>query len=811
MAPRRSFQPSSGGAGGASIDNIRSVDDEVRDLPQAPMLQVDGGGYAEGNEYIQRMAGIVTSPRLWAEGAHDEEIEQIHIWVQETNGQRSSCGYLPAASGEDDLITAFEHLMPQPTPAGNSMRIFLVRPVTRDGTTLSQERAYRIHEGHVTLRRIREEKAAVATRALPGVVPGVSGAPAGYSGGIGVFAAPGGAGMAEGLNFLRDTLQQEREAARANSERQVDERNKLAEERGRIQGDAVATIQTITERQMEAEQARVAAQQSHLTAAHEQQMKAAQAQATALIEAQRESARERALMIQEQAEQQRMAARELAERQAELSRIQLDQQAGQSSQMLQFMEMQRQAAENRARADLDQQRLAAEMERGRLERQIEADQRRQEREMERIKLESEARTRQLELELKARTDAREAELERIRAREQREWDERQVRQAREEEALATRMERDRARDKAEADERRDRMERERQEAEERAQRREMAIAAERQEAEERAQRREMAAAAEQERRATHEARMLQMQEEERKRQHEMAMTAMQLREQKDREHAERMAELARSDVRPGQSASTGSNVLGILGVTATIAQTLGFDIGDAARGIVGRLMGSGNTEEAPAGGTSIVDVINTMVKTGGALAQTAIAARAGAPMNRRLPPPPPIPVDDDEDEEEEDEDLGDDEDDEDDEPVAPVRRQPAPVPVAVVSPAPVAAAVPAAASAAASEATSTPVVVPAAPEEPKGGIGLNPNLVFLKKSRETIKALVQAIGQRPKEEWSMIITNEIAKNPSIIEYLRTRGLRTAWKEAGGSMERCDELIAELEPFRPMLPPDFNWN
>lgn len=789
---RRSFQPSSGGAGGATIDTIRSVDDDVRDLPQAPTLQVEGAGYVEGNEYIQRMSGVVTSPRLWAEGAHDEEIEQVHIWVRESNGQQSSCGYLPASSCEDDLITTFEHLMPQPTPAGNSMRTFLVRPVTRDGQTLPQERAYRIHEGHVTLRRIREEKAALATRAIPGAVPGVPGAPVGYAGGIGVFAAPGGAGMAEGLNFLRDTLQQEREAARANNERQVDERNKLAEERGRIQGDAVATIQTITERQMEAEQARVAAQQTHLTAAHEQQMKAAQAQATALIEAQREAARERALMIQEQAEQQRMAARELAERQAELSRIQLDQQAGQSSQMLQFMEMQRQAAENRARADLDQQRLVAETERGRLERQLLADQQRQEREMERIRSEAENKTRQLELELTERALARGAELERARQREQREWDDRQNRLTREEAAIAERMERERARDKAEADERRERMDRERQEAEERA------------------QRREAATAAEQERRANHEARMLQLQEEERKRQHDMAMRAMELREEKDRAHAERMADMAKADIRP-VPASTGSSVLGILGVAATIAQTLGLDIGDAARGIVGRLVGGSNGEEVPAGGTSIADVINTMVKTGGALAQTAIAARAGAPMNRRLPAPPPIPMDDDEDEEEEDEDLEDEDEDEEDE--LPVRnRRPVVAPAVsppLVTPAPTV--TPTASAPSDVGAAATPAA-PAVPEEvPKGGIGLNPQMLFLKKSRETIKALVQAIGQRPKEEWSTIITNEIAKNPSIIEYLRTRGLRTAWKEAGGNMERCDELIKELEPFRPMLPSDFNWN
>lgn len=482
-------------------------DPDVRSLDEPPLL----GARPQSSDVFDSMAdniGRASSPLLYAQVANLPTATQFRCWRWE-NGIPVAIGVIDAGATEDDFVQHFYDAMPKP---GDGRFQFRIRPIDMRGKELGKEITINISEHHSMLARIRERKKRQMEEEMMG--------PRGQGPAGNVYVSPGDSGSGQfaeemGRMFesavasaeqrtqmLQEALNEERRVLREEEQKRIAERIATAERSSSV-------VENLTQKLMETDRQRS-------QEAMQQQKSAADTMLhtlTTVFAQQQEQARLQAERMRE-ADAHRLAQdREFFERQRQELELR--------------RQYEREEADRKRQEEADRMRMEMERKDKELEARLARERMEQERERERAKEERE-RWRQ--------------EIEEKRLSEQREWERKQAieREERDRKATIEREER----------ERRERLDRERWERE----REEMRLASEkarleyeqRREAERREfEERRLAEKTESERRA-----QLLREEEERRenrRREEIAIQQkqMEIAAQRDREHAERMMEMAR--------------------------------------------------------------------------------------------------------------------------------------------------------------------------------------------------------------------------------------------------------------------------
>jgi hypothetical protein len=717
-----------------------------------------GGGFGDDADHV---LGRATSPKLYAAAAQFPTCVQLRVWKWE-NGVPVSLGTIDAEATEEDFVRQFFSAMPR---RGEARAQFRLRPIDIRGQELGQESTTIISEHHGALRGLREAEEDEKEMRMYGRGGGRYGRGEEHgSGGTPqvVVEAPAGGGGTEQMGHVMDRMLEVvearsralEEALEMERERVREEEKQRAQERIDLATNAAQGVQSVTDRLMKDEAGR----------------------------------QERALRMQQE------------QSQLVLTTI--------TTQFQQSQQMAAQMAEERRRQDehrLEQERQRAERERqdteARLRREREESEVKRLREREEAELrlreareEAKARFEQQKMELELRVSREREELER---KDKRERDEREARERWFAEERTRREEREarEAKEREEARLRREMMEREFMERRERVEREELRLREADRERKERLEREEK------ERREALLKEELREREAERQRQHELRVKEMEAQALRDREHAERMASMARLEL------EAKSNVAGAdpLANTMKLFSQFGIPPEEVFPRMFG-VKGAGGDEDED-GEKKEAGWMAALPMALGALGEVAKAMSArGAvpppmpprapaappqypqggpppraafaptpqgqrPIQRSLPPPPPE--------------------------FAPSpQRERVPVEVATNDAAPVVRQ----AVEAASEAETTVEEAQPAPRalstsERASAAGMN--LKAIKAARVGLRALVKKVSAADEEKWEELIGTAIMSEANIYYYVKATNVRDAMLEAGADEELTKRVSAAM--------------
>lgn len=512
--------------------------------------------------------GRATSPKLFASASSHPTVTQLRVWRME-QGIPVGIGAIDAEATEDDFIRHFFDAMPVP---GDGKFTFRFRPINIQGREMGSEGTLVVSDVHSTLQSIRRQKERKENQDQ--VNPFGGGVPV-TGGGSNVYVTGGGDSggaayaepMARMFEQAVENAERQTELLQAELRRQQDElrdqERQRAEERVRASEKATTVVEKMTERLMQTDRARA-----------EEVLNSQKEQSQMMMSAMTTVFSQQSQMSQQAAERQRQLDAERAKQDREFferQRVEMESRRA----------LERQEAEERRRAEREEwERRREEI---KLEAEAKATREKMELELRRQQMEEERRRHELELQARREADRREweqrAQAERERYDRERLEYERKMERERQEAARLDQIRREEmARQEADRNEK---MERERQEAarleqlrreeweRQEARRREEL---ERQEARRREEmlltKEQIAAAAQRDR--EHQERLMQIAaaereaareaslmreklereareaaEAERRRQHELQLREMEIARERDREHAERMIQLTK--------------------------------------------------------------------------------------------------------------------------------------------------------------------------------------------------------------------------------------------------------------------------
>jgi hypothetical protein len=588
-------------------DLLEMNDPDVVSLGEPPLIGRRGAGDPSNmfGENADPSMGRASSPLIFASASNFPTCRQLRVWRWE-NGNPVGIGTIDAQATEEDFVRMFFNAMPR---IGEGRQQFRLRPLDDRGKELGKEATITISEHHASLEQMRRIKAAEASPTGQGfsgrgdviVTPGADPAAAVYAEEMGRMFEQQQEVSARQTRLYEEQLERERAEVRQMERERAEERVKVAER-------AAGTVETMTNRMMEVDRRRA----EEVLASTRNQNDVMLSTLTTVFSQQTAAQRE-------QAERQRL----FDEAKAKQDRDFFDRQRLDLEQRRQFelkeAELKRQAekdeAEQRRAADreeAEQRRLAerAEWERRQAELKYEAEQR--------------AQREQTELQLKLQ----QIEQDRLRWASDQERRERADREERERRDRAEREERER-KEKLEHDrfdrERQDlllRAERERQEFERREtlrreeltreesrRREELSLSLKQMEvatSRDREHAERMMEIARQEREAAREAGITREKMEreareqtdrERDRQHSLQVKEMELARERDREHAERMVQMTRAQSSGGLSG-------------------LGDMLGMEAPELLSRIFGGGGGDNEGGWAESIPKVLSAIADLG---------------------------------------------------------------------------------------------------------------------------------------------------------------------------------------------------
>jgi len=704
-----------------------------------------GGGFADEADHV---LGRATSPKLYAAAAQFPTCVQLRVWKWE-NGVPVSLGTIDAEATEEDFVRQFFSAMPR---RGEARAQFRLRPIDIRGQELGQESTTIISEHHGALRGLREAEEDEKEMRMYGRGGGRYGR--GEEHGAGgqpqvVVEAPSGGGGTEQMGHVMDRMLEVvearsralEEALEMERERIRDEQKQTAQERIDLATNAAQGVQSVTDRLMKDEAGR---QERNLRMQQEQSQLVLTTITTQFQQSQQvaaQMAEERRRQDEHRLEQERQRAeRERAENEARLRR-ERDESEGKRLREREEAELRLREAREEAKARFDSQKMELELRVSREREELERKDKREREEREaRERWFAEERTRREERE------AREAK-EREDARLRREMLEREFVERRE------RVEREELRLRETDRERKERLEREEKE------RREVLLKEE-----------------------------LRERESERQRQHELRVRELEATGQRDREHAERMASMAKMELEARSSAQSSDT----LGNAIKMFSNLGVppeEVMQRMFGVGGK--GGDDEEDGEKKDNGWMAALPLALGALGEVAKAMSAKNAAAPppMPPRAPPtlppypqgaPPPPPRQ-----------------------FAPTQ-QPVPrpvqrtlpppppeftpspreerVPVEVVAPS-VAQTVPAAVRV--SEGT-VPVSRPLSMSERTSAAGMS--LRAIKAARVGLRALVKKVSATDEEKWEELIGTAIMTEVNIFNYVKATNVREAMLEAGADEE-----------------------
>jgi hypothetical protein len=619
------------------IEDLNNPD--VSNFGEPPLI----GGRSSTTDMYGETAesfGRMSSPKLYAQAGQFPTAVQYRVWRWE-NGIPVGLGAIDSEATEDDFVRQFYDAMPK---SGDGRFQFKCRPVDIRGKELGKEFALNISEHHSEVRRVRKERERDKEERMGHGDPIVISQGGNDSGGI--YAEEMGRMFEQAVEtaerrteLLQETLEQEREHLREEEKSRYQERISVAER-------STDVVQKMTDRLMETDRARsqeqLATQNSQsdmllktLTTVFSQQQESARQQADRLREhdavrlsqdreffdRQRQETETKRRQDKEEYEQRMVREREEAkfktaqskteaEMKVQQERDRLDLEAKRIEEQRKFelaslrvdAERRQQESDARRQAERDEiqrreEALRAEATRkeGELERRREQEKNELQMRLEREKLEAdrqrdlarEERERwRVELEEKRRTEREDWERKQAQAKEDSERRERSDRERMERERLEYQLRIDR--DKQEA-ERREGLRREELQREADRRRDELAMAQKQLEMsaqKDREHSERMMEMARIERESSREAQLQREKQEreareaterDRQRQHDMSLREMEMNKERDREHQERMLQLSKIQ-----------NSGGISG----LVDSLGMETPE----ILGRIFGGGEGE-----------------------------------------------------------------------------------------------------------------------------------------------------------------------------------------------------------------------
>jgi hypothetical protein len=529
--------------------------------------------------------GRATSPKLYAQAAQFPTATQFRVWRWE-NGVPVALGAIDAEATEEDFVRSFLDAMPK---SGEGRFQFRLRPIDIRGQELGKEFTINISEHHATLRQARDRKMREKEENNPW----------GRQGGGDIIVNPGGGAADSGSYYaeemgrmfeqavetaerrtevLQTTLETERERLRDEEKRRAEERVSMAERSADV-------VQKMTEKLMASDRLRadeaMKAQRDHgqlllstLTTVFQQQQEAARQQGERMrevdsarmsqdrefFERQRLETEMRRQTERDEEERRRLREKEEWERRREEERARLDGEMRRVEDQRKFeleqlrAEEKRRELEGERRREVEREEIRARVERERLEMERQRSMMQEERERWRQELEDKRRGEQLEWERRATAERDE--------RERRERTERE-RWEREKLELQQRTERDRLEWDRKESLRREELQREeikrREELQIQAKQMDVSAQRDREHAERmmemaRLEREAQREAQAQREKAEREAR--EAGDRDRQRQHELQMREMELSKERDREHAERMLQMTKAQNSGGLSGIT---------------------------------------------------------------------------------------------------------------------------------------------------------------------------------------------------------------------------------------------------------------
>lgn len=272
-------------------------DPDMDELEPPPLL----GGRARPTDIFGSSAettGRATAPKLWGTASKFPTAAQFRVWRWE-NGVPVALGVIDAQADEDDFIKLFEAAMPQP---GSGRIQYKLRPIDLRGQELGKEMTITISEHHATLKMIREQKRREEEERRMGYPGGWGNRP---QGDVIVQGGDGAATQAyeemgrmfesavDSAERQRDLLQQTLEAERERL--RVEERERTAE-RVSMAERATGAVEKMSERLLQADRTRsdeaMRSQKQHtdtllatLTTVFQQQQEAARLQSERMREA----------------------------------------------------------------------------------------------------------------------------------------------------------------------------------------------------------------------------------------------------------------------------------------------------------------------------------------------------------------------------------------------------------------------------------------------------------------------------------------------------------------------------------------------
>jgi len=509
-------------------------DPDVSTLAAPPKI---GGGYnARGRrsemfgEEADHALGRASSPRLYAQASQFPTCVQLRVWKWE-NGVPVGLGTIDATSTEEDFVRKFYTAMPR---RGEGRAQFRLRPIDIRGQELGQEVTTVISEHHAAIRQMREAEEEEREMRMYGRGR-FRGEDDDRNGGTPqvIVEAPQTNDNGEQMGHVVDRMLEVVEArSRALEESLEMERERLREEESRraqeridLATNAAQGVQVITDRLMKDEAQRA-----------ERALRAQQEQSQMVL-----------TTITTQFQQSQQMAAQMAEERRRQDEYRLEQE--------------------RQRADRERRDVEERLRREREEYEAKRMREREEAEI-RLRAEREEAQRkfdQQKMELEMRLQREREELER---KEKREKEEREARERWFAEERARREERE-AREMKEREEarlRREMLEREYLERKEKSERddrerRDAIIREELRLREVERERKERLEKEDKERREMLLKEELREREAERQRQHELRVKEMEASAARDREHAERMASMARMELEAKASAN-GNDTLG---------------------------------------------------------------------------------------------------------------------------------------------------------------------------------------------------------------------------------------------------------
>lgn len=584
-------------------------DPDVSTLAAPPKI---GGGYgARGRrsemfgEEADHALGRASSPRLYAQASQFPTCVQLRVWKWE-NGVPVGLGTIDATSTEEDFVRKFFTAMPR---RGEGRAQYRLRPIDIRGQELGQEVTTVISEHHAAIRQMREaeeeerEMRMYGRGRFRGEDDDRNGGPPQV-----IVEAPQNNDSGEQMSHVVDRMLEVVEARAKALEDSLDmERERLREEESRraqeridLATNAAQGVQVITDRLMKDEAQRA-----------ERALRAQQEQSQMVL-----------TTITTQFQQSQQMAAQMAEERRRQDEYRLEQERQRS-------ERERRDVEERLRREREEYEAKRAREREEAEIRLRAE-----------RDEAQRKFEQQKMELEMRLQREREELER---KEKREKEDREARERWFAEERARREEREarEAKEREEARLRREMLEREYLERKEKSERddRERRDAIMREELrlrEAERERKERLEKEEKERREMLLKEELREREAERQRQHELRVKEMEAAAARDREHAERMASMARMELEAKASANGNDT----LGNTMKLFSQFGIPPEEVFPRMFGmKPSGGGEDEEGEEKSPGWMAALPVALGALGEVAKAMAARNAGGqpPMPRQMP------------------------------------------------------------------------------------------------------------------------------------------------------------------------------